>query len=238
MKFKVPKMRFNLSLRIATAMAVVIVLVVVAIGLVSISYSTNMLIKVEEESIENLAKSGANRVKAAIDMRLNILQEVAHNESITTMDWTSQKSNLVDDVERLGYLDIAVVTLDGKAHYVLTGETSDLSERDYIKKALSGEPNISNVITSKVTNSTVIMYAVPINRDGVVVGALIGRRDGAALNEITDELGVGQRGYSFIIGPDSTFFSHPNRDNVIDQVNAYAQIEKDGPLKDFGAELK
>lgn len=136
MKFKLPKMKFNLSLRIASAMAIVIVLVVVAIGVVSISYSTNMLIKAEEESIANLAKSGADRVK------------------------------------------------------VLTGETVGLGERDYIKKALSGEPNVSNVIISKVTNSAVLMYAVPINRDGVVVGALIGRRDGAALNAKQTENGA------------------------------------------------
>ena len=238
MKFKKPKMRFNLSLRIATAMALVVVLVVAAIGVISISYSTNMLIKVEEESIENLANSGAARLQAAIDMRLGVLHEVALSEAVASMDWTRQKSVLENEVERLGYLDIAVVTPDGKAHYILTGETSDLSERDYIKKALAGEANVSDVIISKVTNSAVIMYAAPIDKEGVIVGALIGRRDGAALNEITDELGVGERGYAFIIGPDSTLFSHPNRDNVINQVNAYAQIEEDGPLKDFGKELK
>lgn len=238
MKLEKPKMRFNLSLRIATAMAIVVVLVIVVMGIASINYSTNMLIKAEEESIEKLAKSGASRVKAAIDMRLNILHELARNDSITSMDLSTQKSILEDNVERLEYLDIGVVTLDGQAHYVLADETADLSDRDYIMRALSGEPNVSDVIVSKVTNSTVIMYAVPIDRDGVVVGALIGRRDGVALNEITDELGVGRRGYSFIIGPDATFFSHPNRDNVINQVNAYEEIEENGSLKDFGTKLK
>lgn len=233
-----PKMKFNLSFRIGTAMAIVVILVVVAMGVISINYSTNMLIKAEEESIENLAKSGAERVKIAIEMRLNVLNEVAHNEMMTSMDWNIQKNILEDEVERLGYLDIAVVTPDGQAHYVLTGETTDLSEREYIKKALSGEPNVSDVIVSKVTNSTVLMYAVPIDRDGVIVGALIGRRDGAALNEITDKIGVGERGYSFIVGSDATFYSHPNRENVLNQVNAYAEMEENGPFKDFGTKLK
>lgn len=238
MNIKPPKMKLNLSMRIALAAGIVIFLVVVAIGTISTTYSSNMLIKAEEENIEELANSGAKRIEAVINLRLGILSEAGSSGDMTTMDWEIQKSALKGYAERLGYLDIAVVTPDGMAHYVLTGETTDLGERDYIKKALAGEPNVSDVIISKVTNSAVIMYAAPIQRNGEVVGALIGRRDGAALNEITDELGVGERGYAFIIGPDSTFFSHPNRDNVLDQVNAYTHIEEDGPLKDFGVELK
>ncbi len=38
------------------------------------------------------------------------------------------------DMERLGYLDLAVVTPDGTAHYIGSEETTNLGDRDYIKK--------------------------------------------------------------------------------------------------------
>ncbi|TAH67596.1 MAG: HAMP domain-containing protein [Anaerolineaceae bacterium] len=238
MKLKLPKMKFNLSGRIALAAGLIILLVTVSIGLISISYSSNMLLKSEEESIEHLVASGAHRVEAVINMRLGVLYEVAHNENVSSMNWNLQQKSLIDDVERLGYLDIAVISRDGIAKYVLTGETADLSDREYIKKALAGESNVSDVIISKVTNSAVLMYAVPIINDDEVVGALIGRRDGAALNEITDDLGVGERGYAFILGSNATLFAHPNRDNVMEQENAFEHIDSNGPLKDFGIKLK
>lgn len=238
MKQKLSKMKFNLSGRIALDAGLIILLVTVSIGLISIIYSSNMLLKTEEESIENLADSGSSMVKAVINMRLDVLYEIAQSENVSSMNWSLQQKSLFEKVERLEYLDIGVISLDGIAQYVTTGETADLSDRAYIRKALAGESNVSDVIISKVTNSAVLMYAVPIIKDGQVVGALIGRRDGAALNEITDNLGVGERGYAFILGSNSTFFAHPNRDNVMEQENAFEHIDTEGPLKDFGIKLK
>ncbi len=237
MKMKLPKMKLNLSLRIGLSMGVIILISMLAMGLIATSYSSNMLIKAEQESIESLAKSGASRVEAVIGMRLNTLSEAANNEIVATMKWNLQQKNLMGAVERMEFLDIAVVSKEGIAQYVLTGDTTDLSDRDYIIRALAGEANVSNVIISRVTNSVVLIYAVPIYKDGEVVGALIGRKDGVALNEITDEMGVGERGYAFIIGSDGTFYAHPNRENIMNQANAFGDIETDGPLKNFGIKL-
>ncbi len=52
------------------------------------------------------------------------------------MDWEIQRMALRADVERLGYLDMAIVSPDGTAQYVLRGETADLSDREYIKKSI------------------------------------------------------------------------------------------------------
>ncbi|MDD3168652.1 MAG: methyl-accepting chemotaxis protein, partial [Eubacteriales bacterium] len=97
-----------------------------------------------------------------------------------------------------------VVTLDGKASYVISGETADLADREYIKKALDGQNNISGVLISKVTGEPVIMEAAPIKSGDKVVGVLLGRRGGTFLSSITDNQSLGERGYVFVMGPDST----------------------------------
>ncbi len=71
-----------------------------------------------------------------------------------------------------------------------------------------------------------------------MVGVLLGRRDGAALNEITDKIGFGERGYAFIVGADSTLYAHNNKDFVLKQANPFKEIETDGPLKAYGIALK
>lgn len=231
-------MKLNLSRKIGAIVGVIVLLVSLGIGLTATVYSSKVLLNGQKETVIELAEEGAKRVELYLDMRLQILEELASAETVTSMDWSIQKTYLSDDVERLEYLDLGVVLPDGSAQYVVSGETADLSDRDYIQKALNGESNVSGVIISKVTNSAVIMFAVPIEKDGKVAGALIGRRSGDALNVITDELGTGERGYAFILGPDSTMYSHPNRDLVMTQANVFKQVEEGGELQSFGIELK
>ncbi|PKM51879.1 MAG: methyl-accepting chemotaxis protein [Firmicutes bacterium HGW-Firmicutes-7] len=66
----------------------------------------------------------------------------------------------------------------------------------------------------------------------------MGRREGASLSEITDKIGIGEKGYAFIIGADSTFYAHPNKDYVLNQLNAFKEIESNGSLKEYGLALK
>lgn len=231
-------MKFGLSKRIGLFIGLLVLFIAFTMGFIGISYSSGTILSNQEDSMQQLAAEGARRVQTIIDARFQILTELANSDSIKTMDWEVQKTALSDDVERLGYLDMAVVTPNGTANYVLGGETAELGERDYIKKALQGEVNVSDVLISKVTNSTVLMYAAPIKNGDTTVGVLIGRKDGASLNDITDELGIGEKGYAFILGADATFYAHPDRDLVKNQTNIYQEIESGGALGNFGLELK
>lgn len=94
------------------------------------------------------------------------------------------------------------------------------------------------MLISKVTNSAVIMLAVPIYNNEQIVGALIARIPGTALNDFTDKLGVGERGYVFVVGSDSTIYAHPKKDLVKNKINVYDEINTNGELKGFGIALK
>lgn len=238
MRLKMPKIRVKLAAKIGLYAGFIILLVALAISLISLKYSSNMLLKAEEKSIGNIAESGAAQVKAEIERRLGVLSETANNINITSSNWEMKRLKLMDVVKRLGYMDMALVSKDGIAQYIVNDGTANLGDREYVKKAMAGEANVSDVIASQVTNSSVIMYAAPIYQNNEITGVLIGRADGASLNEITDKLSDDERGFAFIIGADSTFYAHQDRENVINQVNAFEQIELDGPFKDFGMKLK
>jgi len=237
MKIKVPRLKLNMSFRIAFAVGAIVLSVTIIMGMVTTSYSSKMLLKAEQESIEILAESGSKHIAEVIKSHIDLLNELAANENVAGMDWELQKKTLEAGAKRLGFLDFAVVSMDGTAKYILTGKTENVSGKAYIKKALAGEANASGVVINESTNQPELVYAVPIYKDGVTAGALIGRRDAAVLNEITDNLGIGERGYSFIIGPDTRFYAHPNRNNVLSQVIALDDIPKNGPLKDFAESL-
>ncbi|QOX65136.1 HAMP domain-containing protein [Anoxybacterium hadale] len=233
-------MRVNLSQKITIFIGVLVLIITSALGLISINMSTAALLRNQEDAVMQYAKESAELIHSDISKNLAVLEEVAMRSRTATMDWSVQRESLAADVDRLGYLDMAVVLPDGSITYVKTGDTAQFADQDmhYIEKAMAGEANISDVLISPVTGKAVVLEFAPIRANGTVVGVLLGRRDGTFISTITDELGIGKRGYAFIIGADSTFYAHPNQDYVMNQENALANIESGGPLKNFGVALK
>ena len=127
--------------------SVLILLSSVAIGFVSIKNSKNAVIQEVEEALEAISEQSAKLTEARIKQQKIALEVIAKIPDIQSMDWNIQKSMLQAQVKDSDFLDMAIVTLDGKASYS-DGSDADLGEREYIKKALSGETNVSDVIIS------------------------------------------------------------------------------------------
>lgn len=238
MRLKLHKMKIQLSAQIGIYVGLIVIVVTCAIGITSLRYSSSMLLASEENSIVNLAKSGAEQVEAEINMRLGVLAETANNDYIKSMSWLLQKKALFDDIENYGYTDMEIVTRDGVARSIYTEETTDLMDKEYIKKALSGERSVSEVFISDVTKAPELVYAVPIYSGDIITGALIGRAPGTVLSDITNKISLGERGYAYIIGADTTFYAHPDSDTVSNQVNIFADVESGGPYKNLGLKIK
>ena len=225
--------RQTLAKKIALFVGALIIIVSVALGVVASNLSASALMKQQESLMLTYAEESASYINAAVSKNVAVLGEVAGRARTATMDWPTQQASLYADVERLGYLDMAVVRPDGSAQYVVSGETANLGDREYVKKALKGEANVSDVLISKVTGEPVLMEAAPIQSNGQVVGVLVGRRDGNFLSTITAELGIGERGYAFVIGSDGTMYAHPNKDLVLNQENAWKDQKSGGVLANF-----
>ena len=210
-------MKSGITRKITLLIVLLVVMVCGILGGISIFISSQSLTSEVEGALVDETKLGSDQIKIIVNARLELLQEIANRARTQTMDFKIQQESLKEDIERLGYLDIGVVSMSGQATYVSSGETTDLSDRSYIQKALSGEMNVSDVLISKVTNSAVLMYAVPIVKDGRVVGALIARRDGNALSEITDEMGFGEEGYAYLINDKGIVVAHNDRELVMSQ---------------------
>ncbi|MDF2879393.1 MAG: methyl-accepting chemotaxis sensory transducer [Clostridia bacterium] len=155
---------------------------------------------------------------------------LAGTYTIQGMHWEQQQPELQRQVEATNFLALGIVYPDGTAYYN-DGKTASLGDREYIKKALAGETNTSDVIISSVTNELVLMYAAPIKKDGKVVGVLIGRRDGNALSEISDSTGYGEEGYGYIINMNGTVVGHPDREKVLSQFNPINEVQNDARLE-------
>ncbi len=204
------------------------------IGFFSMSMAGDALTVEAEETLELMAREGAKLTESRMQTQILTLEMIAGRSDIQTMDWELQQPILQRQLPKTNFLALGVVYPDGTVYYN-NGTTLYIGDRDYVKKALNGESNISDLIVSKATQELVVMYAVPIQDDsGNVIGALIGRREGEAISNITNSMGYGETGYAYMINGEGTVIGHPESDKVFDQFNPIQEGQKNKELKPLG----
>lgn len=216
---------------------VLIVLLAEVVGHVSVRIASKALTKNAEEALYSLAVDTAKLAKSRIETQIKTLEMIATIEDISSMNWDVQQPILQKQVPKTNFLDIGIVQPDGTVYYS-DGTISQLGDREYVKKALNGEINVSDLILSRVTNELVFMYAVPIERDGEVVGVLVGRRNASALSNITSDVGFGESGYAYMINSKGTVVAHPDEERVLNQWNPIEEVKSDKTQESVALEFK
>jgi methyl-accepting chemotaxis protein len=227
----------SIKTKLVIYFSILILLSSITLGIVSLQMSSNSLTNESEKALSLLAFDATKLTESRVATQQKALEMIALGKDIQGMDWTLQLPILQEQIKSTNFLVLGVVQPDGTTNYS-DGSTSQLGDREYVKKALSGEINVSDLLVSKVTNSVVLMYAAPIKKDGKVVGALIGRGDGNALSEITDDTGYGESGYAYIINSKGNVVAHKDRDKVLNQFNPIEEAKKDESLKSLAIQIE
>lgn len=199
------------------------------LGFLSLRTSSEAITHEAEIALGSLAVDGAKIIESRLETQLNTLKMLSMDNEIASMNWSLQQGELTRYMESTGFLALGVVYPDGTAFYH-DGNQASLGDREYVKRAFKGEANISDVIISRVTNSAVLMYAVPIMNNSEIVGVLIGRRDGNGLSLLTDDMGFGEEGYAYAINTKGTVVAHPDRNQVMEQFNPIEGSKTDESL--------
>jgi methyl-accepting chemotaxis protein len=209
----------SIGKKITTGVILLIALVSVGVGILSYLQAHRAVYSQVAETIPQTARYGTMVVRKQLDYYMIALEGIANRNVIRSMDWEQQRPALEFEIQRLKFPAMAVITADGQARYP-DGTTAALGDREYFKRAMKGETNFSSVIISRVTNSAVMVVAAPIKDEaGKPVAVILARLNGSWLSDITDQIGYGKKGYSYIIDGKGTLIAHSNRDFVMEQKN-------------------
>jgi methyl-accepting chemotaxis protein len=223
----------SIKTKLIVHFSILIVFVSLTLGLVSLNMARTAITNEAEKAIVSLVSEGIKLTESRIELQLRTLEMVASRSEIQSMDFEEQMHLLRRYADRTDFLDFAVVEPNGTAH-LSAGGTVSFADREYVNRALKGERTFSDIIINKVTNELSLMYAVPIEREGRIVGALVGRRDGEALSEIAKETGFGESGYAYIINNQGTVVGHPDQERVANQYNPIEIMETEPEAKSVG----
>lgn len=227
-------MRLNLSRKIALLGGSIILILCLSLGFISLYMSAQAMEKQTYESLDQLSKEGSRYISQSIDNYLLKLEGMAKYQSVKDMDIEAARATLSNEIEDLGYEDVSIVTPDRKAHYILEGNIVDVSGKDSIERTFNGENTVSDVIINSTNGEPIVIYSVPIESNGQIVGLVSGRASGDDLNKITNNMKLAKEGYAFLMDKNGTFYAHPDNSLVLSQKNVF----KEDSFKDFAKAVK
>lgn len=215
-------------------------LLIICIGFGVISYiaSSNAILASINESLGQIAEEDAKIVAEGMKVQLNALEALAETEFLKsdTLTLDEKLGLLKSEVKRSGHIDLTIADVSGYAKDT-NGASYSLSDREYFMRGLSGESAISDPIVSKVTDSIILCYAVPIKDGNRVKGVLVATRDGNALSDFTDDMEYGENGQVFMINKEGTTIANKDRNLVIEMDNVIESVKNNPELKSL-AELE
>ncbi|MCK9217902.1 MAG: methyl-accepting chemotaxis protein [Firmicutes bacterium] len=224
----------KLSHRIALLIACLVLAVTAGLGFTGLRISSDSVLDITKDALIMSAEEGSRLIAEVLDKDISILQELANRDRTKTMDWSVQRESFLSDVSRLNYLDIGVMSLDGKVNYLSGKMSIDSIDDEHIKKALEDKAGISNVQTGQDGEKTFVTLASPIKVDNYIVGVLIVKKPSMFLSYTVKDMGFGENGYAFLLNSDGTILGHKTVEYVTEKRNIFNDIETDGDMKNVG----
>lgn|GEM_PF-2757815 len=191
----------------------------------------------ENEMNQNIvrdAKESADLLDNYLEQYVSPLIKLSQDKNIVSMDWDQQK-RVLDAQICSQYINVAVVDLNGYAHY-LDETVLDLSDREYIQEALSGKTAYSDVIISRKTNQPVILVGVPIYHEKEIKGALIARLDVNFLSAVIH--GYGEKGWAYIISDEGDIISESTNREPVKSYNVFTLAKTNKSYQGFSEFVK
>ena len=121
------------------------------------------------------AEMGASALAALADSHIkgyvDSMEALAATQEVQSAKWQDM-AGLLQKIDDAG-ATVWFVTPDGSYYTVEQGKTDqNLSDRDYFPTLMAGEKVIGSLVVSKSTGNASLIAAVPVTKEGEVVGAV------------------------------------------------------------------
>lgn len=216
-----------------------LILICAGLGIVSYINSARALSLSISESLSQLASEGSKVVYERIHSQLNSLELLADTDTIkgSKLSIDEKLALLSSEVKRSSHIKMNIVDMQGNSKGT-DGSTTNVADREYFKKALAGNSNVSDPLISKVSNSIVIIYAVPIKVNNTVTGVLYATRDGNELSSLTNDIQFGKSGAAFMVNSNGTIIANQDKTLVMEMYNSIEKAKEDSELKPLADHIK
>lgn len=223
----------SIKTKLSVCFGGLIICVCLALGAISYYTSNHALENNSKEMLANISSESARVVESRLDANFDVLETISQRNEIRNPSISIQDKAeiLKSEAKRTGFTSIGLGDLNGDA-YTMDLAHIVLKERPYYQEALKGNRVVTEPIISKTDGALIINMAVPIkDKDGKVIGVLVGSRNAAEISEIISDITVEKTGKSFIINSTGLTVAHYNKDAVTNSDNMIEKAKEDSTFQ-------
>lgn len=203
-------MKLQLKIQIQFCMAMIVLLAMIGYFVGKSSY--NATSKIIDDSMSTSATLAANHISQQLEDYMTVVSLVGKDSVLSSKASDKEKMKYLDKyVEAYGFTSGNILNDKG----VSINDGTDFSDREYVKKALAGTTNISDITLSKYTNTYGISIAAPVYSGNVVTGVVYFRLDIDFMLEVIDSISISDNSYAYIVDKNSNVVVHQNDDLIL-----------------------
>lgn len=173
----------------------------------------------------------SNHIAEQLESYQKIVEVLGRDEVVSGSRTVAEKMEVVNSyVETYGFTSGNI--LDSNGVSLVDGE--DFSSRDYVKKALAGTPNVSDVNLSKYTNTYGVSIAAPIyTLKNEIKGVVYLRLENDFILDIIEKIQISENSYAYLVDKQGNIILHPD-ESISNKVNI---LEGNVQLAEFGNKM-
>ncbi len=226
----------SLKAKYLLLLSTVIICICVGVGGSAYYFSGKSIEHIITPMLSESSGKMATIVSEKINTKMEVVKTWANLDVLSDekTDRDTKLDYLKKEVKRLGYKGAAIGGIDSIA-YNTDGETLDLTDMDYYKEVLQGNPVITDpIITNPSTGDSIVSIACPLkNSDNKIIGVIMGVVDGRSLASLYHDTTMNQDIDYYLLNREGTIISHENMDRVINKENI---LEKSKTMTDLRAQ--
>lgn len=223
----------SLGKKISMTIIGMVMMTAIGLGFYSLKVSTEEMTYLLNDSLMDYGNEAAKHIQLLLGQELRILEELSYGTEMSNPAVSIQLKSIKDNVDRLGYIDLAVIDSAGVAHFSKSGVERNMMQMPIVTQALEGKRAFSDIYVGE-DGKSLIMNAVPISKNGRVIGGLLGVKDASYLNDIISKFKYGEESYAFVLSKNGTILSHPNSELVTTQTNVLENLDGSSATSEFG----
>lgn len=222
------KLRGKMQLLIGALVAVMLIVV----GVIAAQLNYSAILDNVESSLVTSTTLASNQISANMESYKKLAKVTGEDAVLASASSDEEKGKLMDlYATEFGFTSGNILGTDG----VSLKDGTDFSDREYVKQALAGVVNVSDITLSKLTGKYGFSVAAPlIGENGQTVGVVYYRMDVDFMEAITDSINISENSYAYIVDGTGTVIVHPDSE-LITTLNI---AEQSGSLGKVGNDLK
>ena len=177
--------------------------------------------------LEEVARQTTDEVETQIHNDLALLRSIATaieagpKPTAQSIDRLMKTETAINNFKRMGF-----VRPDGMA-MLSDNLLLDLSGEEHVKKALTGEANVSERITDAADGKDILVEAVPARKNGKIIGVLFATRSVEEFAKELDTQSFRGEGYSALVRANGDSVARALHKNAISQVENIFNLPDD-----------